>query len=420
MKFLLFLLGVVFFFIFYLFSKISGVEGFFVGNLFWIANIYVFTALIFVVQLFFSTQKKDIKKTAYEEENEINKYIPSREECVLFIKRIFSEYIYYIACALFYVALYFIMQSLYSQADIPLLFLFLNVIVIVLYFLEHRFEVFQDLVRVNMGLISLYYIIVHALYIWWFSYDFSIVDMINIAAVFILLFILLYSKRVSKYFELLGHYFIAFSFLEILVLSKAFMWWGFYSSWILALFLWTWSLILTKQLQQVLGFPKKMLRAWGVFFLSLFVIISIFIIWEESIFSLTLIPLLVFGGWILYEFHEEFQNYWALTMGSVAYMWATYWVYSVLFSWENEKDYFYALALSISWILLFFEKTLRSFRVYDIYFFHILSLLVNLVWIFCFLFLKDVSILSLWILLLIESLYLFVSYYTISKIKTLW
>jgi hypothetical protein len=312
------------------------------------------------------------------------------------------------------------MQSLYGQVEIPLLFLLLNVVVIVLYFLEHKFEVFRDLVRVNMLLISLYYIIIHALYILWVPYDFSLVDMVNIAAVFVLLLILLYSKKSDKYSPLLWHYFIAFAFLEILTFSKSLMWGEFVSFWLIALVLWVLSLVFTKQIYQRVGLPKKIIRAWGALFLSVFITISLFFVWREDIYSLFLIPLLVMWAWLLSEFHMRFQNYGALSMGIFWYMWAGYGVYSILF-WEGEeKLYFYILALLFSWILLFFEKTYHAPKNYDIYFFHILSLLVNLVWVFCFLFFRDISILSLWILLLIESVYLFVSYYTISNTKPLW
>jgi hypothetical protein len=421
MKFLLFFLGVVFFFIFYLFSQISGVEGFFISNLFWIANIYVFIAILFAIHLMFYSQKNEKHwNTNESKENEPHRYIPSWEESITFIKKVFSQYIYYIACALFYIALYFIMHSLFPQTDLPLLFLLLNSVVIILYFLEHKFEVFKDLVRVNMLLISLYYIVIHALYLFWFPYDFSIVDVINIVAVFFLFFIILSSKKTDKYSVLLWHYCIAFSFLEILTFFKSFMWVGFLSFWFLALLLWTGSLIFTKQIHQRLRFPKKILRAWGVSFLSIFIMIAVFFIWKEDIYSLFLIPLLVFWAWILVEFHNRFQNYWALSMGALGYMWAGYGIYSIVLSQSEEKLYLYILMLLFSWIFLFFEKLSFSPRNYDIYFFHILSLLVNLVWVFCFLFFRDISILSLWILLLIESLYLFVSYYTISNTKKIW
>lgn len=420
MKFLLFLLGIVFFFIFYIFFSQLDVNGYFISNLFWIANIYVFLALLFVGYLFSISLKLNKKDSLWDIDEEKQKWTPSLEDVTSFVGRLFSEYIYYIACALFYIALYFIIHSFYGELNIPLLFMILNGVVIVLYFLEHKFEVFQDLVRVNMILISLYYIIVHTLYIFWFSYLFSLIDMINIAAVFILLFILLSTKKENKYFELLWNYFIAFSFLEMIVLSKSLFWWGSFSFALLAGSLWVGSLIFTKQVHTRLTFTKKMIRAWGVFFLSVFIILSAFHIGEENIYTLILIPLLVLWGWILYKFHEQFQNYGALAMGSLAYLWSIYGIYGILFPEAFENKYFYVLALLISWGCLFFERIYIKPKRYDIYFFHILSLLVNLVWIFCFLFFMDVSILSVWLLLLIESIYLFVSYYTISNTDAAW
>ena len=92
-------------------------------------------------------------------------YIPTLGELRDFVKDIFTSYIYYIACGLFYSALYLILRSFYSELQIPLLFAFLNTVVIALYFLEHKVPVFQSFVRVNLVLISLYYIMIHSKFV---------------------------------------------------------------------------------------------------------------------------------------------------------------------------------------------------------------------------------------------------------------
>lgn len=96
------------------------------------------------------------------EEVEKKIYIPSLREVGGFVINIFSCYIYYIACALFYFAIYLILKSIYGEVELSSLFLLLNVVVIGLYFLEHKISIFQDFIRVNLILISLYYIVVHS------------------------------------------------------------------------------------------------------------------------------------------------------------------------------------------------------------------------------------------------------------------
>lgn len=421
MKFLLFLLGIVFFFIFYLFSLISGIDWFFISNLFWIANIYIAASIciitfLFLSQISFNNWKEDDR---YQEDFK-KQYIPSIQEMRSFIADIFSYYIYYIACGLFYWALYIILKSFYSEANLPLLFIVLNSVVIALYFIEHKFKVFQDFIRVNLVLISLYYILIHSKYLLWFWYEFSLIDFINIVWVFFLFWILLYSKRSWKYFQILSHYFIAFSFLEVATLYQISFSGEILSLWIIASVLWWWFLVFTSIIKNFTHFSKGIIRFWGVIFLSIFTIVSLFHIWNEDGYSLILIPLLCISSYLFYKFHVSFQNYEALTMWAFWFIWALYGLYSILLGESFEKGYLFIFCFFLSAGILFFEWIYKKYPLYDIYFFHSLSLLVNLLWVFYFFYFRDFSILSLWFLLLGESIYLFFSYYTISNAKRLW
>jgi len=161
MRFLLFLLGIIFFFIFFLFSRLENIEGVLVGNLYFIAHIYIAISLLFVIGLF--------SRSKLRQENEspknIKRLMPSGEDIRLFVKDFFSDYVYYIACLLFYMAVYFIAKAVYGDINASAIFLCLNFIVIILYFIEHRFTLFQDFIRVNLVIISLYYIINHIMYV---------------------------------------------------------------------------------------------------------------------------------------------------------------------------------------------------------------------------------------------------------------
>jgi hypothetical protein len=196
--------------------------------------------------------------------------------------------------------------------------------------------------------------------------------------------------------------------------------WEILSLWVIAWIIWWWFLLATSQIQKISHFSKAIIRTWGLIFISIFIITSLFYIWKEDIFSLILIPILCLAAQLLFYFHYKFQNYGAVTMGIFWYMWAIYWVYSVILSETIEKEYLWFLCFLFSGVILFVNKAYKRNFIYDTYFFHTLSLLVNLLWVFYFFYLRDFSILSLWLLLLWESIYLFFSYYTVSKTKTLW
>ncbi len=417
MKFLLFFLGIIFFFIFFFFSKNSFSWDSFFVNLYIEANIYVWISILLILGVIKTDLRKKHKKNT---KTRLFTFQLSYKDVFVYIKLFFEKYIYYIACIFFYISLFLIFQVSIGEVDLPRIFLFFNILILILYFLEHKFFLFQDFIRVNTAIVSLYYILFHILYLFWYIEWFSWEDVLNILFLFLLFFFFFRSSIWKKYISALASYLITFIFLEISVFIK------FFSfdmqiviasiSFFIALFFFTQTSYFSKKL----GVSKGLVRVWGLLFSYIYLIFMSFQIFNQSFISWIFTLGWVYTWYILFLFHNKFQNYISLLFSSYAISLSLYSFYLLVIPESFEKIYLSFLLFCISWIFIFLDKIYKVAYVYDVYFFHIFSILVNLCWVLLFFFFWDFSILNLGILLLWESIYFFFSYYTLRKISKKW
>jgi len=112
MKFLIFLLGIVYFFIFFLFSQNASIEGYFFKNLFFEANFYVGLSVVFLFFLFsrrMHLNAIDIKK----EQTPRSLQSFSYKEIISFLKLFFEKYIYFIAITSAYISVYLLFHAIF-------------------------------------------------------------------------------------------------------------------------------------------------------------------------------------------------------------------------------------------------------------------------------------------------------------------
>jgi len=408
MKFLLFFLGVVFFLIFFMFSALSGVEWWMVKNIFWEANAYVVLSVLCIVFVFrWEWLKSRDKQGPQDVENK-------KQAVLLSVKTLFGNfffsYIYYIAGALFYIALYFMLIAFFPNISISGVFLCINIVVLGLYFLESNFWVFQDFIGVNMVVISIYYILKHIAYLSWITQGLTNIELINVLFVFLFFFISLSRRKKFQYIVAIEGCFLGFLFLEILVIYKELFWLALINSaWISFLF-WVVLLIFTDPLSYYSRVQVYVLRFWGMFFVGLFVLISSSTLFyqepDQAIYSL---PLIV-SSFLFVSYYRRFLSYLSLAL------WMYSWVCSAVFVFLSFvwREYLWFLLIFISILWLFLNKAHKYYMPSDKIVFHGFSFLVNLLWVISFFFFYDFSILELWFLLFVESLYFFLSYYLLT------
>lgn len=417
MKFLFFFLGVVYYFIFYLFSQKEELEGFFFENIYLEGYIYIFLVFIFVARLFITQKSKKQWET-----NELlftvkDTILPDKREIILSLKIFFSKYIYFWALFLFYVSLFLILQALLGTIDIPKIFLFFNILALILLFIENRFSVFQDILRVNTALVSLYYIGFHILYLSGFVWNFQREDMLNIALLCILFFIFFRSQKRTTYKKVFQTYAMSFIFLEACVFAKYFFWESSFFFWFLSFLFSFIFLAATQTIKNTFFVPLYLVRTWWLIFSYIYLI---FFSWQvfqknDNIFSFLWTLLALITTIFLYLFHKKFWNYFS-------YIWSIVGIAGIFFFLYNSffpaKEHIFFIVFS--WSLLFFDVLQKSRYPYDTYLSHTISLIVNLFWVFLFFFFIDFSILNLGILLSLESFYLFASYYSLQKRSRIW
>jgi len=419
MKILLLLLGLCFFFIFYFFYNKTDVESSFFYNIFLEANLYVFVAFALI---FYIWTQENVSSHELDEENQEDKisffHIFDDFSFKIFVMNIFEKYIYIIAIILFYISSSLFLHVFFENIKIEWIFMFFNILVLSLYFLEEKFQVFQDFLRVNTSVISLYYILFHIFYIFSSSLQFSYVDMVNIAIVWLLFYIFLQSTRWKKYKAEFYSYILIFLLLEIMVFCKYVFGEVYYVLLLLSALFSFVFLIYTSEISQKINLPKKYIRIWGLFLSYIFIIFSSKYLLVHEIWWLIITPILLSSTYILYMFHRIFQNYISLFFSLFSGL-----IFSLIIYWYMFSDMYtqyigiYLLCFSGLYLIIYqcIESTQKWDTAYDSYFFHVFSFIVNLVWCLLFVVFRDISILSLSLLLMGESIYLFYSYYTLPK-----
>ncbi len=417
MKFLLFFLGLSFFFIFFLFSWLEGREGIF-QNLFFEAQLYVLLSVICILSLVRIPKKLD--DSDKERKSIFSKYSFSKTDFIDYTKLFFGQYIYYIGTFLFYVSLFLVLQALMWEIDIPTIFLCFNILVLTLYFFEHKFQLFQDLIRINTLVVSLYYIIRNAEYLLSSSWVFSFIDIVNMLFVFLLFYLFIYSSKLKPYLLLLTSYAFLFTLLLWVVVYKSLFWDALWGICLLSFSFWVACLLFTKNIAWYLSVSLWQIRIWGLLCLYTFSSLSPLYIFKEDFIALLFIVLTGTSCYLLFIFHERFQNYVSLFFSSYSLSMTALWTYGFLVIQRYESYYMFIFCFLLSWLFLIWDKCSKNPHVYDKYFFRSFSIIVNLIWVICFFFFIEVSILKLALLLFGECLYFFYSYYSLRNNKTLW
>jgi len=421
MKFLIFLLWIIFYFIFFLFSlEKQNAYNSILLSLFIEAHIYIATSLIFVFFLFVSSRSnKEIAPRDSEIESSY-RFDVSKKDIYVFVKIFFTRIVYILAILLFYVWIWLIFQVLLWSFQLPIIFLLFNILVLGLFFVEHKFIVFQDFLRINTGIISVYYIFLHIFYILGWTITLSFFDVLNIILLFVLFFFFLKTERKSQYKYLMQSYVIAFVFLEVLVTLKYFF--SFQAS-LYAITSLVFTLIFfinPRELYKYFKIQIFLSRIWGIIF-SYFFLIFLSISLFNINFVVLLLSLSSFILWyILLEFHKKFQNYISLFWASYWYFIWMFWIFLALWKWDFVQNYTTIFLYIISVVYLVFDMLRKDSHIFDSYFFHVFSLLVNLSCVISFFFFIDFSILSVALFLIGESLYFFYSYFSIRKTAKKW
>jgi hypothetical protein len=445
MNLLIFLVSVIFYLIFYFFYIASNNKNIFgydfssdiyFSSLSWnlIVESILFIILWVSFYMYFSdfSFKKEVKPDLWDEsigvkENSsksYSKYILCKKVIVSFLLNFFREYLYYIWFIFFYLSIFIIFKS-FDISSFSYVILFINILVLVAFFLTGKFFIFRDFIKVNTIIFSIYYVFVYLFNFTTQNLGFFVLDIIN--SIFILIFFILTfyndknilnKKQIdnSLLFYFFLYIFLFLSYIVWIFISKQYFNLNllliiFYSS----LFL---NILMYFYLSKVEFFKENKVFIRIISFLFWY-IASIFAIIYSIKYSLdfkmgaSLIYLIIFNFFV----HKKFENYISFFTSNLLTSFIIYFLYYKMFYIEDNGLTFLILSLFLSLeaiILTYFYKFKYNF---DYYFFHIYSYIINIISIIMYLILFKIDLFTLWIIFFIESIYIFLSYYRLKQIK---
>lgn len=416
MKYLVFLVCFAFGSLFqFLYTKSIGKTFFFqnanetvnIYGAFW--NFIGETILFFIlgIALFFIFSEKWEK-----DEEKVNSF--SLADFTHWINIFFWKYLYYIGFCLFYLSFYFVLS--YFSLSFQYFILLVNIFVGILFFTNERFYIFRDLIKISTILSSLYFI---GFYIITFTQPtvlYTWIDFINSLLIlgFFILNIYFDKKFLKKhesdtwltiYFFLYLYLFISFYlFLSLSSLSFIFSLTGALFTFFLFYYVPLFSL-----------FKKNTIP---LRYLSLFTsYTSLFFSWSYLYTEFNFVVFFIFIGLSIFNMyiHMKFQNYVSFTAGIL-------WTLSALYI--GYFQFFFVILNGYSSLLFLSFLVIVGCVItsYSIKFYHKMDyIILYICWfgwhfygLFYYFYAAWFDILTFWIILFLESVIVFATYYKIN------
>ena len=331
------------------------------------------------------------------------------------------DYLYYIWFFLFYSAVYLIFKN-FDITNFGFFVLFVNIVILSLFLITNKFFIFKDFIKINTILFSLAYIWSYIYIFFTGNNFFSFIDLLN--SVFILTFFVLsisgdkYILRNSDsdkwlliYLFVYGFLFVSF-YLHYFIGSISFI----FSLTSFLFFLLIFSLALKVSFFQN---NRRLLKYLGLLFLYVSSIFAIIFTFKNGM-NIFIFLIIAYAVVFNLDVHKRFQNYVSLSFAFLGSFFLVYFLFFRYFYVGVYKDFtllFLFLSLAFGVIIYTYVKPLKNIP--DYYFLHTFSYFINIFWTISFFILADANILNLWIILLLESIFIFMSYYKLNSLKTL-
>jgi len=331
----------------------------------------------------------------------------------------FSKYLYYIWIFLFYLGLYLILNSIWFTNYSIIIFI-INIIVLSLFFIKHKFFIFRDFIKINVIFFSIYYLIYYILSFIAVNPEFSIYDFINWIIILIFFLLNIYAdkkilnrkksdKAIVFYFFIylfLFSWFYLINLITNISILFSFLW-----------FIFSFSIYFIFLKINFFENSKIVLKKIGLIFLYISSISGIYYIYNND-FNLFILSLLFYSLIFNIIVHYKYQNYISFIIALLSWLFLSYSFYfEYLFIWENKENNFLILSLTISLIFIFITYLRKLKYYYDYYLLHVFWYLINILWTVYYFSLIWFDIFYFWIIILFNSFYVFLSYYKLKSIR---
>ena len=162
---------------------------------------------------------------------------------------------------------------------------------------------------------------------------------------------------------------------------------------------------------------KKILKTLSLIFLYIASFSGMFFLFQEA-FSFIVYICLLFSGTFNYLIHRHYQNYISFSISFwVLFFLFSYSFFEVFYTGEQKNFLLIINFFLVSFSMLLYTYFFKLKYLYDYFFVHIFAYIVNLFWVFSFLYFVGFDILYLWVILLLESIFVFLSYYKLNSLQ---
>lgn len=323
---------------------------------------------------------------------------------------------YYTWLSMFYLGFYFFVR--HFEVDFTYLILWINAITLILAFIFINKDFSYNALKINSNLFSIYYLF---WYFWIFSWKqetFNIFDYISILILILSFIFLLYQSGKlniqNKIDKVLVFYFILYIFSTLIFI--------FYTSLSIASVLFLISatsivfyFILFELLSnfKFLASYSLWFRIIGVLFIYLWVIIWNYILY--STWNYLIISILVIASIILFNIHKNYQNFISFLLFITNILTVLFYILvQFLEIWSID---FLLSVLLISFVIVgqtyFIDYKYKE----DYYIMHSTAYILNFIFVLYFFYKNGFEFLDLWIILLLNSILLLLSYKKLSALN---
>lgn len=330
----------------------------------------------------------------------------------------FKKYLYYAGFIFFYLSIYIILHQFWVSFSYCIFII--SIIIFWLFFAASNFYIFRDFIKVNTILFSIYYIADYILNFSLGQVTFIEIDFINSFLVLVFFVLTIYSdnfllKKPHSDTPLVVYFFV-YLFLFVSFYSYI-VFWSVHFTFAVLWFLF--SVFCYYIAPDFILFKNATiaLRYLSLFFSYISILSSVSYHLLKS-FHLVIIVLLLTWAYFNFDIHKKYSNFVSLWFSFLAFWWA---VFSIFFefvfpSFINPQTIL-VLSFIFAILAILFPIFSKSKEIMEHYFFHIFSYLINFFWVCAFFYFNWFDILAFWVILFIESIFVFFSYYKINSLR---
>lgn len=397
----------------------------------WSLIIEIILYLVVGLYLFFNFLNLDLsKKKLKKDEVKINKFSLDKKQ----IMWIFQNYSYYIAFVLFYISIFIF--SNFFQIQVALVVFLINILILIFFFYSNKSNLSNDFLRINAHLFSFSYIVYFLFsFITWEPYlSTQIINVfslftVNLAVIWFLNNVLIlvsfilnisYDKTKSWYDNLNIFYLFFYLFISIIfyfhfyILNHLNISSIFFTIWIFSIWF---SYLIFDYFTKLKMFKNKILilKLFSIIFLYVWVLFSIIYLSFNEISYLVLISLL-FSTFFNYYIHRKLENYISFIISIFSFFYIFYYIILSVFSLSINEISVFILSFFLSFIMIALVYKIKFKYLYDYYIFIFASYFINIIFSIIYL-IYNFDILNIAIILFLDSIYFFASYYKMREVK---